>query len=40
MLIKSRKLETLVLEIEMMYFKIYLMTFDKKEIKKIFNEIV
>lgn len=40
MLIKSRKLGTLVLEIEMMYFKIYLMTFDKKKLKKIFNEIV
>lgn len=40
MLIKSRKLGTLVLEIEMMYFKIDLMTFDKKKIKKIFNEIV
>lgn len=40
MLIKSRKLGTLVLEIEMMYFKIYLMTFDKQKIKKNFNEIV
>lgn len=40
MLIKSCKLGRLVFEIEMMYFKIDFMIFDKKKIKKIFNEIV